>query len=266
MIPVLTKIQFDIDRKAGTWYEKWSQSRRDVFKRQRVARGITEDDEREILERVAKRKAQNSRTGKARPKRSRTPEPEFGDYARLSDSPEELDFHTARSTSRQDDPLAEVFGPDSATWSDIQSARPDSSRRAHDLALDGASLGLPQPDPDGANASDSEKEVISLWNAINRPQVDSPSGHGQQPRRPIPPPLNLNGMPKMHISTASSSPGDSTLPYLRSNTAGTDIESQWDLSDDDSRRRISGEKREGGIYDDVELDLNAEQLSGSDVS
>ena len=267
MIPVLAKVQFDIDRKVGTWYEKWSRSRREVYKRQRVARGITDEDEREIRERAAKRSAQTSRKGKASPKPSLTPEPEEGDYAPLSDSPEELDFHTARSTSRLDDPLAEVFGPDSAIWAGIQTARPSTSPPAHNLALDGASLGAPNYNLDGASSSDTEKEVVSLWNAMDKPQLDTQPSLSPNSRRPIPPPLNLGGTPRMQISAASSSPGDSNLPYLRSNTGGTDMSPQWDLSDDDSSaRRISGEKREGGIYDDVELDLQVSQLTGSDVS
>ena len=266
MIPVLAKVQFEIDRNVGTWYEKWSRSRREVFKRQRVARGITEEVEQEIRERAEKRKAQASRKGKRSPRPPPTPEPEDGDYTRLSDSPEELEFHTARSVSRQDDPLSDVFGPDSATWSDIHTARPSGSRRAHDLALDGATLSVPDSGLDGAETSDTEKEVVSLWNTMNRPQLDSPSGLSPHSRRPVPPPLNLTGKPKMHISISTPSPADSSLPYLRSNTNGTDVSSQWDMSDDShSTRRISGEKREGGIYDDIDLDLQTSQLSESGV-
>ena len=105
------------------------------------------------------------------------------------------------------------------------------------MALDGASLGA-NPNGESPERGVSDEEVIALWNKQGKPQLN-----GTPAKKQIPPPLHLaerDGSLEVSLETPSPSYSGSkvtNLPYLKAEP----------------------EKRLGGIYDDVELDL------GSDV-
>lgn len=232
-IPVLARVEFDIDRKVGSWYEKWSRSR----KIQQRRRKKDKEGGRLPLQITV-----NDRKAPVGSSSSSSSEAEDTGYDRLSDSePEEQS--TAR-VSRRGDPLADVFGTDGETWSDAQSARPNRKKK-DDLALSGADLtALPSAGGDSSGAVSDKEEIMDLWAERGQPQLDGSSLHPT--RKPVPPPLKM--MPSgsnIEVSAATPSPftpgydSDSIgLPYLD----GQDP------------------KRLGAIYDKLELDF-AEDVS-----
>ena len=230
-MPVLAKIEFDIDRSVGTWYETWARSRKSNQKHRRKAAQGKLKLRMTIQSKSLVRPPSPSSSSSS--SESEDEEEEAG-YNRL----DEDDVPTARASRARPngDPLSDVFGTDGEAWSDAQASRPGGKKNS-DLALDGASLSV---DPDSSNldrAGVSDEEVIGLWNAQGKPQLN-----GGVLKKQIPPPLNLvrgEGL-EVDLETPSTlSPHQGThLPYLK----------------------VDPEKRLGGVYDDVELDL------GDDVS
>ena len=257
LIPVLAKVEFDIDRRVGTWYDAWSRSRRELLRRKKKA--IESKGKVSLRITINDKKEQTS-----------TSEPssdaEDGDYARLTDSPDPDDELTARISPARRDPLAEVFGSDADTWSDMQSSRP-LRRNNGDLALDGAALSTPNGDvKDSALVGSDSEEVRALWNARNQPKLGpgtpqssrngSMNGTPQSSRKQAPPPLTLapRGMTEIELNVATPTPS----PY----TAGFDHDESRlaYLSQDNSIVTFEDEKfkekRVAGIFDDIELDLD----------
>ncbi|KAI5124105.1 hypothetical protein M0805_000919 [Coniferiporia weirii] len=243
LIPVLAKVEFDIDRKVGTWYETWSRSRKSMQKR----RVKNVDPQGKLQLRITI----NNKKGTISPLSSSSDEEDEG-YKRLSESPDPIDLAdqlTARASPRRGDPLADVFGTDGDTWSDLNSGRSrPAGKGEHDLALDGAALSalsdVESADPQ-AGVSDRE-EVMGLWNERGQPQLNGGSAragpHGM--RKHAPPPLNIashDANLKINLATGS--------PY-------TDLSEQRD-SESGEEDGLYKERRLGGIYDDVELDLSA---------
>ncbi|KAL5535702.1 hypothetical protein ACEPAF_3796 [Sanghuangporus sanghuang] len=229
-LPVLAKVEFDIDRKIGTWYEVWRRSRKSMQKR----KGKNVDHQGRLPLRITI----NDKNGTVVPSSdsSDSSDDGEGDYTRLSDD----DELTAGVGPRRRDPLADVFGSDGEAWSELQSRRPNG-RTKGGLALDSASLSNPLESDHPDRSGVSDEEVVALWNAHNQPQLQ---------RSKIPAPLNLaNSGGKLEIGiatttpspyTSSSAEGGSRLPYLS------------EKRDDEETIR---EKRVGVIYDDLELDL-----------
>lgn len=247
-------------------------------------------------------------------------------YAPLEESPEQSERGmdeeegeadpsneaTARFARLDGDPLADVFGQDAETWSDIQSSRPDD-RHVHDtLALDGAALSsLPDlkhdqadigeldgmdPTRRGSAFSDGEaEEVMDLWNAFDKPRLSisipdpegilTPKSPPVGGRRHIPPPLTILPNSTMPLSVAAATPSPSMfsegsgtrLPYLVGSGTPTPAEDETphggaqrartredsltvSVNGDDeerfARRSPAEEKREGGVFDDLDLDLD----------
>ena len=235
MIPILAKVELDIDRKIGTWYETWCRSRRTSQKRK--AKKVDAQGKLQLRITV------NDKKGTISPPSSPSDD-ENAEYAQLSDSDDPGEREDVLTARGHKDPLADMFGTDKETWSDVQAERPDKKSK-DDLALDGAALSGDIPeDREGSGVSDSE-EVMALWAARNQSHLS---------RRQIPPPLNLvhhESDLEINVSTATPSPyytDESThLPYL--------AKRQDSVSSIDDG---TNEKRLGGIYDDLELDLGAD--------
>lgn len=236
VMPVLAKIEFDIDRRVGTWYETWARSRKSIARHKRkVAQGklklrMTIQDRKGLV----RPPSPISSSSSSESEDEEEPEPE---YSRLDG---DADVPTARASSvpGPGDPLSDVFGTDGDAWSDVQATRPGGGSNG-ELALDGASLSA---NPNGETPEEggvSDEEVIALWNKQGKPQLN-----GSSTKKQIPPPLNLaerEGSVEASLETPSPSYSGAkitNLPYLKAEP----------------------EKRLGKIYDDVELDL------ASDVS
>lgn len=194
-----------------------------------------------------------------------------GGYKPLSESPEHTDTEA--------DPLAEVFGTDADTWADIHADSESRGIVQHQdpkvvqLALNGADLtALPDQcifDEEEDKLKD-EDEVMELLEKMNRPRLSisipssptstakrrsSPTTAGTL-KKPIPPPLVLSDLP------GDSSPmhGENThLPYLAESTPGDETF----ISEDGviTQRSHLEEKREGGVFEDLDLGLGDYSVS-----
>ena len=230
-LPVLAKIEFDIDRKIGTWYGVWRRSRKNLQKR----KGRNVDPQGKLPLRITIND-KNGTTAIPSSDSSDSSDDEGQEYKRLSDD----DELTAGAGPRRRDPLADVFGSDGEAWSGMQSRRPNGKAKG-DLALDGASLSNPLESDHADRGGASDEEVIALWNAHNQPHLQ---------RNKVPAPLNLlNSGNKLEIGVVTATPSPFTsssaedgfgLPYLS------------EKREDEEAMR---EKRIGVIYEDLELDL-----------
>ena len=218
LIPILAKVEFDIDKRKATWYGRWKKTRRAQHAaraesrlgfRQRAgsragdesgAEGEEEDAERKpalALRLVGRLQAEANTPAHLRAKNGRLLPPDADDgYSQLPDSDEEeSDGEDATAKYAKGgvsgDPLADVFGTDAETWADIR-AEPRPHQKAKnpnvvDLALDGAALGaLPDPSEDGEEREpddDAEEVAELLKKRGSRPQlsVAIPSGSPPHP-------------------------------------------------------------------------------------
>lgn len=211
LVPILAKVEFDVDRRKAGWYSTWVRSRqvsqaKRAGSRARGRRGtggsdvsVAEgegDEERNgpINLRLVKRMEKHAIPSFLRSEE--TFEDDEDEYMRLPDteSPGEMEDEDVTARLNGDgDPLADVFGTDAETWVDLRaSVDPGTRRRRNpnvvELALDGAALGeLDDEDGMGLDGEDDIRDVEELWRRKNRPSLML-SING---RRGVPPPLNL---------------------------------------------------------------------------
>lgn len=248
IIPILAKVEFDIDRKKAGWYEPWIRSRK-----------------RNYLKRAGSKKTQLPTNEKVAPIRLKLAARIMdGEYKPLSESPEHTDTEA--------DPLQEVFGTDADTWADINTHNEVRGIVQHgnpevvQLALNGTDLSA-LPDQlffgEDEDKRTDEDEVMDLLEKMNRPRLSisipssptSASNRKSSPvtagtlKKPIPPPLILSDPP----GDDSPTPGDAGHPYL----VGVTPADETFISDDDIVRQRSHleEKRDGGVFDDLDLGL-----------
>ncbi|THH14232.1 hypothetical protein EW146_g6072, partial [Bondarzewia mesenterica] len=251
IIPILAKVEFDIDRRKAAWYEPWMRSRR-INHRKRVGRLRTEsrstamtEDENE-QEPVLKSAPINLKLvdRQAVPRFLLNEEDDDDDdlahhvdevveYAPLSESPDDID-HTAQLKNDAQDPLADVFGTDGETWADLHANGTGKPKEVNpnvvELALDGSALSLLPDDTENRQdreADDDEVEVKQLWDAHSRPRLSvsipaSPPDDSKRNRRsspatagtikkPVPPPLTL-ALPMPNDVIATDEPSPMPLP------------------------------------------------------
>ncbi|KAH9949398.1 hypothetical protein B0H21DRAFT_820195 [Amylocystis lapponica] len=247
LIPVLAKVEFDIDRRKAGWYESWLRSRRAnhakraesrVGTRKRAGSRIAEEDDSDTEERrapldlklVGRMRSASAARNFLSPKNVDTEEDE---YAQLPDDDDGEDATARLGASSGSDPLADVFGTDAEAWAQMHAGHPARRARpgAVELALDGAALAaLPDKLSDDEHVSDGD-EVAQLWDRHARPslivEIPSPksaSKHRSSPttagtiRRQPPPPLELApALPSgvaIQLTPSTAGMGSSRLPYL----------------------------------------------------
>lgn len=207
LIPILAKVEFDIDRRKATWYGRWKKTRRAQHAKRAESRlgfrsrtasragdesaveGEGEDevdaDRKPALElRLVERlEAEASVPAFMRPRDGRLLGPDAGDgYAQLPDSDSEDEEETTARYGKgsvSGDPLADVFGTDAETWADIRAESQPFRQKSTDpnvvdLALSGAALsGLPDPleDSEGRQLDDDAQEVVNLLKRSSRPRL-----------------------------------------------------------------------------------------------
>lgn len=268
LIPILAKVEFDIDRRKAGWYEPWMRSRR-VNHRKRVGRtrpdsrsttATEEEGEQETVPRTAPinlklvdRQAVPRFLWKEHDEEDVADEGE--EYTRLSESPGDEDETAPLGTVGAQDPLADVFGSDGEVWADMHAdgtgKRPITKNgNVVELALDGAALSAPPEDPESHDQGNDELEVKQLWDAHSRPRLSvaippspqesprdrrrsSPTTAGTVKKSP-PPPLTLpfvvpNDVIAMGEPSPLPSAGTAKLAYLRDGTTPTQS-SEEDLS------------------------------------
>jgi len=190
-----------------------------------------------------------------------TPEPQpIPDYEQLTDRGDSdtnsdsddafADQITARVTSfGSKDPLADVFGTDADTWADMQrlSTRRQTNPNVVELALTGADLtALPSPTQSEFDYFGKEIDEVQALLDQNPPPVHRLSSG----KKHVPPPLILGPSTSESPETivVPGSAGSANLAYLLG-------EQPENLEDEDYPRTPALGKREGAVYDDLDLGL-----------
>ena len=183
------------------------------------------------------------------------------------------------------DPLADVFGTDADTWTEIHADnRPvrKSNPNVVDLALDGAALAEePLPEEDDTPQPNDDEEVKDLWEGQSRPLLSvtipnsppSPALDASN-RKSAPPPLNLStatpvsalGLPMILTSPLPSSGDESAgLAYLKdgtpsegvfANSQGEEVTLEVTGAEEEAPRGQSQDKRDGAFFEDLDLGLS----------
>lgn len=291
LIPILAKVEFDIDRRKAGWYEPWLRSRRTKrpeSRKRSLSRTEGEPSSADGERRAPFNLALVERMQDDRPAFLRERDAAAAEgYAQLQDDTEDVEDAEDESAPGGD-PLADVFGTDEETWADMQAnrARRPADPNVVELALDAADLSALPDDPEdddrapaGNNDSDNdEEEVTELWNSRNRPalvvSIPSPPSAGKRRSSPTtagagkkapPPPLNLvlnnrtDGLAVQQSPGESSSPGSAHLAYLGADTPGV-REAEEAEGDERTKRARSPEeeKRDGAFFEDLDLGLVVE--------
>ena len=203
LIPILAKVEFDIDRRKAGWYAPWIRSRnvnhakrtgnRKCSKSQDNA-GDEPSDHVPIELLTGKKEKLNRFSRTSVQDETLEGGDELGGYTPLSESPEEIDSDddsadgedycedaTARVSSLTggNDPLDDVFGTDADTWADIHASNGGDSKAENphvvQLALTGAELAA-LPSQEGFNDDDDistkeEDDVRELLDLMSKPNL-----------------------------------------------------------------------------------------------
>ncbi|KAK7058605.1 hypothetical protein VNI00_002241 [Paramarasmius palmivorus] len=260
IIPILAKVEFDIDRSRAAWFKPWLRSRKMNHNKRKQANAGTDSDGRAapIKLRLTKRAQTSSPTSMF--------DQNGEGYEQLTDDDDDMDSsydddETARVASTGKDPLADIFGSDADTWADMRDSsqvkRKLKNPNAIHLALTGAELdSLPDSeDEDGEEgAMDDIDEVNQLLGQTS-----------QLNRKNVPPPLFLHAVgspgheldiPSPQLSSGSGN-GTTNLPYLKGSPDAETNSELEDLSDEGyAPRSAAEEKRVGAVFDSLDLGLN----------
>ena len=316
-VPILAKVEFDIDQRSAAWYEPWIRSKRMNLAKRAESRLDKRKDTAEDGEGGERRAPLDLML--VNRMRSTSPSPSFAasiarnhlgpsaeGYGRLSESPQEIDSDISDSESEDcdlttrvvhtstEDPLEDVFGTDADAWSDIRETTEHHGPKDPnivDLALHATELSRTGDESfenefDGEFLGQKEEdEVRELLDAMTRPHLSvtiTPSppigDEGKLNRtntwtskKHVPPPLILPPRSEVAIIDVQHSPlptsraESSNLAYLvedydeyRGNDTLFSVSSEG-ADDDYSRfRRPVDDKRDGGVFDG--LDIGLEQL------
>jgi len=183
-LPILAKVEFDIDLRKAPWYESWARAKRERTRLRSASAG-------QLPLRLADRARSQSRP-RFLTERSTSDEESRSDYQLLDDGEGEktavdddddlLDQATVRLPLNGQDPLADVFGTDATTWSSLRQR--NGGNRDLDLIIP------PGSDPEMESGPPEEEEVLKLWNQNMRPTLPL-SPPSISTRKAAPPPLNL---------------------------------------------------------------------------
>ncbi|KAF8528295.1 hypothetical protein JB92DRAFT_2864419 [Gautieria morchelliformis] len=240
-LPILGKIEFDIDRRKASWFDGWIHGKRERSRWRSASEGGRLA--LELPERARSRS--HLRPGL----QTRTPIPsESGDYMALDDDEGEKTAGDddqeqegqATVALRNIDPLADVFGNDATTWGEI--------RREH--MPTGTGVISPYPElviPLDVKVRD-EDEVIKLWNENKRPKLslNPPDPRASSSRKGAPPPLNIQTTPDSTLRLPPTTKSHARNPS-NSSSAGSE--------------KFSGtlmKRRTGMVFGDLEVKIVAE--------
>ncbi|KAG6333697.1 hypothetical protein ID866_5394 [Astraeus odoratus] len=295
IIPILAKVEFDIDRRRAGWYEPWLRNRRVNHARRAESRSSNQtgsqsrtgdeaspaDDRRTPFD--LKLVVRMQKPGFLRSAdESDGEQPPNTDYAPLSDSPDGIGDKDTRETTvgltSGEDPLTDVFGTDAETWTDIRSEsqekRKEADTKVVELVLDASSLTpLSWQGEEPASRVDDADEVREIMRRMSGPQSTSwVSSAGS--KRTVPPPLVLApNSPKEVVpgdsgSYPSSGRNSTNLPYVNDPTTPPYVEHSdfrnkdglsLELEQEFMRSRSPTEdKRVGALFEGLDLGLDVD--------
>lgn len=201
LVPVLAKVEFDIDRRKAGWYETWVRSRKMNHAKRAESRtggrsgsrSTTGDDEsgeegtkRAPIDLALVGKMNKKNKGPSFLVTDETSEPEELDgqqedgYEQLEEEIDGEDLTARLNGARSEgDPLADVFGKDDETWADIHAssaAKRQTNPNVVDLALDASAVSnlpddLEEGDESKLTLPDDEADVSELLNRMPKPPL-----------------------------------------------------------------------------------------------
>lgn len=290
IIPILAKVEFDIDRRRAGWYEPWVRSRRiahacraESRSSQRThSRSRTGDDassscssDKRVLKLVERMQKPVFLRGTDESDDEQPVQSVDEGYVCLADSPDADDVDKGNELADVDatarvgageDPLMDVFGTDAQTWADIHSESVKENRRSSTnpgvvpLALDASSLAeLPLSDEhQEQDAPDDAEEIQKIMQRMSGSHARTSMGTGAS-RRPIPPPLIfMPQSPKEVVSGEQSSvQGPVTPPTVEDahfrGKEGISLELEQEF---ERSRSPSEDKRVGALFEHLDLGLD----------
>lgn len=270
IIPILAKVEFDIDRRKATWYEPWARSRR--MKRTESRSSHRSDSQPRTLDSSSSADERRAPYDLKLVQRMQKPpflrsqhdfdqgeQPENAEYTPLSESPD-ADADALMASSMRHDPLGDVFGTDADTWAEIHAESGGVRRELNnpnvvELALDATSLTTfpEQNQEEGGNANDLD-EVRDIMQRKSRPSLGiSIPGSPESKRKSSlctarPTPLVL--IPKSPTSNLIDENPDSA-EFRDKEGLSLELEQEYQRS-----RSPGEEKRVGTVFEDLDLGLD----------
>ncbi|KAG8834351.1 hypothetical protein FRC17_009119 [Serendipita sp. 399] len=222
-LPILAKVEFDIDRRKAPWYELWRHRRRTTSHSMTTSLQLSgsytsSPSSRRVLQLPLRARSTSPSLAEFKAKYAPTPSTSAAStqlelnsldgsmspdgYVQLDDDPlprrrQQRMLHMGQFT---DDPLEDVFPSDGATWSQIRSeqgvdnVQSPTSPHTPDVMIGGrigsTILNLDGADEDENSEDEDSEDVLNMWKEKHRPTLDNLSA----PASPGPStPLHLGG-------------------------------------------------------------------------
>ncbi|KAG1793882.1 uncharacterized protein HD556DRAFT_1237217 [Suillus plorans] len=191
IIPILAKVEFDIDRRRAAWYEPWLRGRRMTHAKRAESRQSNQshsqphaegdgDEKRvpfdlKLVERMQNASSVPSFTASL----SSREEGGTGWYAPLPDHTDEpLEEDTTREEGTDichHDPLVDIFGSDADTWAEMRTESQGNQSEVNpnivELALDVSSItAMPEQEQAGDEVDDPQ-EVWDIMRRMSKPTL-----------------------------------------------------------------------------------------------
>ncbi|KAG2118116.1 uncharacterized protein F5147DRAFT_566538 [Suillus discolor] len=193
IIPILAKVEFDIDRRRAAWYEPWLRGRRMTHAKRAESRQSNQphsqphaegdgDEKRvpfdlKLVERMQNASSVPSFTASLSSREEGGTSGHDG-YTPLADpTDEEVDENitTCETDICHHDPLADIFGSDADTWAEMraesQGNQPEINPNIVELALDVSSIAaMPEQEQAGDEVDDAQ-EVWDIMRRMSKPTL-----------------------------------------------------------------------------------------------
>ncbi|KIM21547.1 hypothetical protein M408DRAFT_333409 [Serendipita vermifera MAFF 305830] len=241
-LPILAKVEFDIDRRKAPWYEIWKHRRRtashSIANSPQYSGGLSSStsSSKRVLQLPLRARSTSPSLAEFKAKYTGSADGSGDGYARLDD---EFGYvnrgaHLGQFT---DDPLEDVFPSDRNTWAQIRVQHDDGDERpatphTPDVLI-GGRIGSTILSLDGAHEEDefdeNDEDVVRLWKQNHKPTLDSLgaplspglSSNGTRSRsasKHVPPPLDLTASSKSQIPHVEVAPPTATSPNMSINS------------------------------------------------
>ncbi|KAF8512148.1 hypothetical protein BU17DRAFT_96532 [Hysterangium stoloniferum] len=239
-LPILAKVEFDIDRRKARWYNSWAQARHERSRWRIVPGG-------KLPLELSDRQSSHRHRFLA------TSDEERSEYTVLDDGDGEGEKTAVDDDDDPDqatvrlpptDPLADVFGSDAKTWDQMHHSKSQNPELIIPSGDENLDLDVKTPDED---------EVVKLWNDHQRPRlpIDSSPSH---PRKGAPPPLTLaTSSPESKASSGLiKAPGTGMLYFEGMSPSDSGSATSPSFGDKKTKRRT------GIVFGDVQVKIVAE--------
>ncbi|KAH0837953.1 hypothetical protein J3R83DRAFT_6188 [Lanmaoa asiatica] len=276
IIPILAKVEFDIDRRKATWYEPWVRSRRmkrtesrsshrsDSRSRTLDSSSLADEKRAPYYDLKLVQRMQKPPFLRSQDDSDEGEQLNDGEYECLSESPD-VDAGACMTSTVGPDPLGDVFGTDAETWTEIHADSDGVRRKVNnpnvvELALDATSLTiLPEQNQEEGGEAKDVAEVRDIIRRMSRPplSVSIPNSAEYRRRsspstavgkRPMPPPLVL--VPKSPTNNLIEGITD-VVDFRNKEGLSLELEREYQRS-----RSYGEEKRVGTVFEDLDLGLD----------